>query len=114
MRIAVSSPYATVTEGLLWLRSGSSSGKPSVRSEEHTSELQSPDHLVCRLLLEKKKKKHCRVESAELPITEDPRRTAPVPPHAPACCRLILTRANGKRGTAQLSHSAHHTARLDS
>src|SRR5258708_12676256 len=26
----------------------------SVRSEEHTSELQSPDHLVCRLLLEKK------------------------------------------------------------
>src|SRR5258708_26704476 len=31
-----------------------------VRSEEHTSELQSPDHLVCRLLLEKKKKtQHC-------------------------------------------------------
>src|SRR5258708_22157541 len=27
-----------------------------MRSEEHTSELQSPDHLVCRLLLEKKKK----------------------------------------------------------
>src|SRR5690348_292553 len=29
----------------------------STRSEEHTSELQSPVHLVCRLLLEKKKKK---------------------------------------------------------
>ena len=28
---------------------------PEVRSEEHMSELQSPDHLVCRLLLEKKK-----------------------------------------------------------
>src|SRR5438552_12499441 len=28
----------------------------NTRSEEHTSELQSPDHLVCRLLLEKKKK----------------------------------------------------------
>src|SRR5258708_31219111 len=28
------------------------------RSEEHTSELQSPDHLVCRLLLEKKKQKN--------------------------------------------------------
>src|SRR5258708_36157383 len=27
----------------------------NIRSEEHTSELQSPDHLVCRLLLEKKK-----------------------------------------------------------
>src|SRR5947208_9541353 len=33
------------------------------RSEEHTSELQSPDHLVCRLLLEKKKKDQ-RWESA--------------------------------------------------
>src|SRR5438552_18394204 len=32
-------------------------GDPGIRSEEHTSELQSPDHLVCRLLLEKKKKK---------------------------------------------------------
>src|SRR3989454_2321249 len=29
-----------------------------LRSEEHTSELQSPCNLVCRLLLEKKKKKH--------------------------------------------------------
>src|SRR5207244_9982189 len=39
------------------------------RSEEHTSELQSPDHLVCRLLLEKKK-------AAELvqrhPTNDDP------------------------------------------
>src|SRR5258708_22886686 len=33
------------------------------RSEEHTSELQSPDHLVCRLLLEKKKKKKIEVQS---------------------------------------------------
>src|SRR5690348_17832590 len=31
-------------------------GERHVRSEEHTSELQSPVHLVCRLLLEKKKK----------------------------------------------------------
>src|SRR5687768_16121870 len=31
--------------------------KPAARSEEHTSELQSRLHLVCRLLLEKKKKK---------------------------------------------------------
>src|SRR5258708_23686852 len=29
-------------------------GAVTLRSEEHTSELQSPDHLVCRLLLEKK------------------------------------------------------------
>src|SRR5258708_27008277 len=31
---------------------------PPSRSEEHMSELQSPDHLVCRLLLEKKKNRH--------------------------------------------------------
>src|SRR5258708_30809805 len=39
-----------------------------VRSEEHTSELQSPDHLVCRLLLEKKKNnmhiQQCHIHSA--------------------------------------------------
>src|SRR2546430_12051049 len=33
-------------------------GEYSRRSEEHTSELQSQSNLVCRLLLEKKKKKH--------------------------------------------------------
>src|SRR6266581_1501735 len=36
---------------------GGGSGRTSWRSEEHTSELQSPVHLVCRLLLEKKKNK---------------------------------------------------------
>src|SRR5258708_24140054 len=36
------------------------------RSEEHTSELQSPDHLVCRLLLEKKKPRGSRVAEASL------------------------------------------------
>src|SRR4051794_41563080 len=34
------------------------------RSEEHTSELQSPVHLVCRLLLEKKKQKRIIVDNA--------------------------------------------------
>src|SRR5258708_23309558 len=33
------------------------------RSEEHTSELQSPDHLVCRLLLEKKKRRITRTRN---------------------------------------------------
>src|SRR5207244_12861456 len=37
--------------------------KSMERSEEHTSELQSPDHLVCRLLLEKKKKKQQKNET---------------------------------------------------
>src|SRR2546430_9620613 len=35
------------------------------RSEEHTSELQSQSNLVCRLLLEKKKKKHCSHRSVD-------------------------------------------------
>src|SRR5690348_17814986 len=38
-------------------RDADGSGGEVERSEEHTSELQSPVHLVCRLLLEKKKKK---------------------------------------------------------
>src|SRR5947208_10352159 len=40
-----------------WSRRSYGSNRHRTRSEEHTSELQSPDHLVCRLLLEKKKKK---------------------------------------------------------
>src|SRR5258708_9627696 len=35
------------------------------RSEEHTSELQSPDHLVCRLLLEKKKKQQTLTKTSK-------------------------------------------------
>src|SRR5258708_17077413 len=43
-----------------------------MRSEEHTSELQSPDHLVCRLLLEKKKmtrhkQTSCTISDSQLP-----------------------------------------------
>src|SRR5438552_11814328 len=41
------------------------------RSEEHTSELQSPDHLVCRLLLEKKKTTRPRSRSCSLSRTTD-------------------------------------------
>src|ERR1039458_10630822 len=39
------------------------------RSEEHTSELQSLRHLVCRLLLEKKKKKQTRESHCTIPAT---------------------------------------------
>src|SRR5256885_4478510 len=37
----------------------------SFRSEEHTSELQSPCNLVCRLLLEKKKKKNSKLKNID-------------------------------------------------
>src|SRR5207244_8983398 len=57
-------PYTTLfrsrgrnarTPGRRWWQSRAAA-RALGRSEEHTSELQSPDHLVCRLLLEKKKK----------------------------------------------------------
>src|SRR3989442_9134598 len=41
-------------------------GALPVRSEEHTSELQSRPHLVCRLLLEKKKKKPINANVTQL------------------------------------------------
>src|SRR5258708_16898894 len=43
-----------------------------MRSEEHTSELQSPDHLVCRLLLEKKKSDHLSSDIIRDRTTPDP------------------------------------------
>src|SRR5438552_10141970 len=54
LRVVTSTPAALIP---------SSTPSPSSRkrSEEHTSELQSSDHLVCRLLLEKKKKKNSPV-----------------------------------------------------
>src|SRR3712207_8410153 len=46
----------------LWLRPGRVESEPAAgeRSEEHTSELQSRQYLVCRLLLEKKKQHICK------------------------------------------------------
>src|SRR5438094_3835993 len=58
---AVQSPGAMLTHmsGCMLVTKRSSRRSPSKsRSEEHTSELQSPYDLVCRLLLEKKKEKH--------------------------------------------------------
>src|SRR5690554_7393228 len=54
MVLVLLSLYTLVTQGaLLPLQAGA-----HARSEEHTFELQSRPHLVCRLLLEKKKKKN--------------------------------------------------------
>src|SRR5258708_13586013 len=50
----------TVMRSIAWLAPSlpwSRAQAQPERSEEHTSELQSPDHLVCRLLLEKKKQR---------------------------------------------------------
>src|SRR5258708_18873731 len=58
---AASAPPANITDAspILMARQASPMAwfavEQAERSEEHTSELQSPDHLVCRLLLDKKK-----------------------------------------------------------
>src|SRR5258708_29555450 len=49
-----SAPSCSPPPGLKSTRPPKSEPLTGKRSEEHTSELQSPDHLVCRLLLEKK------------------------------------------------------------
>src|SRR4051794_41564086 len=56
-----------------------------LRSEEHTSELQSPVHLVCRLLLEKKKN---RTKPSSSEIARSTCSTAHAPPPS---CRLSTT-----------------------
>src|SRR2546430_10917582 len=54
-------------EGLAWLeRIRLDLGERDFRSEEHTSELQSQSNLVCRLLLEKKKKTTPKFDRSEL------------------------------------------------
>src|SRR5438093_5433150 len=45
---------------------------PATRSEEHTSELQSLTNLVCRLLLEKKKKRHTNQRRRAMDLTTFP------------------------------------------
>src|SRR5258708_17211621 len=54
------------------IRTWSAARPAGRRSEEHTSELQSPDHLVCRLLLEKKKKtKNKNLQHVRKPTRHD-------------------------------------------
>src|SRR2546426_6881143 len=50
-------PVAVAGRKMLVVLPFENRGEPKDRSEEHTSELQSPCNLVCRLLLEKKKNK---------------------------------------------------------
>src|ERR1017187_9642397 len=65
----------------------------SFRSEEHTSELQSPMYLVCRLLLEKKNKNsYSHNTSGTLNAAESP----PTVPPPPVCERHRSSRASGR------------------
>src|SRR3712207_7750919 len=50
-----------------WVKVSHKSGPGRVRSEEHTSELQSRQYLVCRLLLEKKHRRACALGQGAAP-----------------------------------------------
>src|SRR5258708_8202082 len=70
-----------------------------IRSEEHTSELQSPDHLVCRLLLEKK---HflVNVHSRRRPVARGPFGVRLVEPYV---YRVVAS--HSPRDSANFPHS---------
>src|SRR5256885_11767497 len=59
--------YALDAESLSMLWSSAAPGDDPLRSEEHTSELQSPCNLVCRLLLEKKKNNSIHSTTSVIP-----------------------------------------------
>src|SRR3954462_13935141 len=54
-----------------------------IRSEEHTSELQSHDNLVCRLLLEKNKSSVVDGRRVVVPVGEQQRTSPSIHPHVP-------------------------------
>src|SRR2546422_3338076 len=62
--MAFFAPYFLTVSNLLNVAQQTTDGEKVGRSEEHTSELQSRLHLVCRLLLEKKKNKEYEIHTA--------------------------------------------------
>src|SRR5258707_6929393 len=91
-------PYTTLfrsdqTTATLWPcgpSSGSRARMPSGRSEEHTSELQSRQYLVCRLLLEKKKQNNHRIRHLPDIVCRWPHRVSHVPHRLKLTRRLSL------------------------
>src|SRR5205807_5252773 len=83
-------------------------GVPKARSEEHTSELQSPCNLVCRLLLEKKKKsKQPTIRLRRSPALP----TATRAPHSTCSSSPPPRRRGTLRPSASVSTSLHSTSR---
>src|SRR2546421_6772022 len=73
-------------------------GDPAGRSEEHTSELQSRSDLVCRLLLEKKKRRHPSLVRPRRPAHANRRRPPAPPPASPP--PSAVRRPRGHRSSA--------------
>src|SRR5258708_18999030 len=66
----------------------------NARSEEHTSELQPPDHIVCRLLLEKKTETaQGRTPASPTPTlpSHRPQALSPLSPGSSACTKITFT-----------------------
>src|ERR1041385_1623043 len=88
-------PYTTLFRSHhfhLALRQGVQEGLPVLlgqRSEEHTSELQSRLHLVCRLLLEKKKNRKTAHTSRPSPVSGRPAPHAPQTPQIRGIVRAV-------------------------
>src|SRR6202453_847682 len=71
-----------------------------IRSEEHTSELQSPQNLVCRLLLEKKKKEvQCPVDRMESGVAD-----VAVASFVLVCPAALLTSAEQRDHPIDIDH----------
>src|SRR5256885_4594480 len=87
--------------------SGVKQGQDS-RSEEHTSELQSPCNLVCRLLLEKKKKKYNQASTGHVRSAQPQDRSRPSHPHYATRRMEEHTSAEAVSGVAR--SVAYHTA----
>src|SRR2546426_8802596 len=81
--VGTNSPRAIMAGGAPAITATSFGALNSSRSEEHTSELQSPCNLVCRLLLEKKKQTHtCRGEERYRASCESDGHAQTTPPQA--------------------------------
>src|SRR5256885_13203131 len=99
-------PYTWINSGGLGTMGFAVPAAMGARSEEHTSELQSPCNLVCRLLLEKKKKQACHPPAHPLCQSVHDVRIVPIPDGRAelgqrASVRLSIDALSGARATAR-------------
>src|SRR5262245_62908803 len=86
----------------------------TMRSEEHTSELQSLRHLVCRLLLEKKKKANKKKEKTE-EKTQDkpPDNSGPERTHTTQIASLLTNTTQANKHRRRRTHDKHHQRKIE-
>src|SRR5256885_2401597 len=82
-----------------------------IRSEEHTSELQSPCNLVCRLLLEKKKPIPSTSETSIAPPFPPPRSPRKLPPPTSICSSSVAPMDRDTSTMRTYTRRAHPTVR---